>query len=295
MFNPQLATFVCVADCGSFSQAAEKLYLVHGGDEAAQRPGAAPGAEAAGAHKAGDRPDPGGRGHLPLRQTDVRRLGPGAAGGAGGRPGGPVCLCVGTSILNPCRPFMDLWYRFCGHFPGYQLHLVPYEDDHQGILGEIGALGEKFDFLMGACDSRQWLDRCNFLPLGEYRHCIAVPRGHPLAGRKGLTLAELHGETLMMVKQGDSPSVDRVRAAVEAHPQIHIEDTPQFYDMEVFNRSVQTGHLLMSLDCWTEVHPSLVTLPVDWNFTIPYGLLYQLRPGADVARFVALVRGDGPA
>ena len=50
----------------------------------------------------------------------------------------------------------------------------------------------------------------------------------------------------------------------------------------------------MSLDCWTEVHPSLVTLPVDWNFTIPYGLLYQLRPGADVARFVALVRGDGP-
>ena len=95
----------------------------------------------------------------------------------------------------------------------------------------------------------------------------------------------------MMVKQGDSPSVDRVRAAVEAHPQIHIEDTPQFYDMEVFNRSVQTGHLLMSLDCWTEVHPSLVTLPVDWNFTIPYGLLYQLRPGADVARFVALVRG----
>lgn len=173
---------------------------------------------------------------------------------------------------------MDLWYRFCGHFPGYQLHLVPYEDDHQGILGEIGALGEKFDFLIGACDSRQWLDRCNFLPLGEYRHCIAVPRGHPLAGRKGLTLAELHGETLMMVKQGDSPSVDRVRAAVEAHPQIHIEDTPQFYDMEVFNRSVQTGHLLMSLDCWTEVHPSLVTLPVDWNFTIPYGLLYQLRP-----------------
>ena len=99
----------------------------------------------------------------------------------------------------------------------------------------------------------------------------------------------------MMVKQGDSPSVDRVRAAVEAHPQIHIEDTSQFYDMEVFNRSVQTGHLLMSLDCWTDVHPSLVTLPVDWNFTIPYGLLYQLRPGADVARFVALVRGDGPA
>ena len=98
-----------------------------------------------------------------------------------------------------------------------------------------------------------------------------------------------------LVPASTKVTVDGKAAAVEAHPQIHIEDTPQFYDMEVFNRSVQTGHLLMSLDCWTEVHPSLVTLPVDWNFTIPYGLLYQLRPGADVARFVALVRGDGPA
>ena len=229
MFNPQLATFVCVADCGSFSQAAEKLYLsstaVLKQLNALER-------------------------HLELKLLERTRRGTVLT------PAGEViyryarqmfadseralrearaaaqaarsAFCVGTSILNPCRPFMDLWYRFCGHFPGYQLHLVPYEDDHQGILGEIGALGVKFDFLIGACDSRQWLDRCNFLPLGEYRHCIAVPRGHPLAGRKGLTLAELHGETLMMVKQGDSPSVDRVRAAVEAQPQIHIEDTPQY-------------------------------------------------------------------
>ena len=204
-------------------------------------------------------------------------------------------FCVGTSILNPCKPFMDLWYRVSEQLPGFKLHIVPFEDDHEGILREIAALGEKFDFLIGACDSRQWLDRCNFLPLGVYRHCVAVPREHPLARKTKLTIQDLYGQTLMMVKRGDSPTVDRVRDYVEKHPAIAIEDTPQFYDMEVFNRSVQTRHLLMSLDCWTEVHPSLVTLPVDWNFTIPYGLLYQLRPGADVARFVALVRGDGPA
>ena len=167
MFNPQLATFVCVADCGSFSQAAEKLYLsstaVMKQLNALER-------------------------HLELKLLERTRRGTVLT------PAGEViyryarqmfadseralrearaaaqaarsAFCVGTSILNPCRPFMDLWYRFCGHFPGYQLHLVPYEDDHQGILGEIGALGEKFDFLIGACDSRQWLDRCNFLPLG---------------------------------------------------------------------------------------------------------------------------------
>ena len=92
---------------------------------------------------------------------------------------------------------------------------------------EIAALGEKFDFLIGACDSRQWLDQCNFLPLGVYRHCVAVPREHPLARKTKLTIQDLYGQTLMMVKRGDSPTVDRVRDYVEKHPAIAIEDTPQ--------------------------------------------------------------------
>lgn len=199
-------------------------------------------------------------------------------------------FCVGTSILNPCKPFMDLWYQVCHRLPGFKLHIVPFEDDHQGILGEISALGEKFDFLIGACDSRQWLDRCNFLPLGVYHHCVAVPREHPLARKERLTIEDLYGQTLMMVKRGDSSSVDQVRTFVEAHPAITIEDTPQFYDMEVFNRCVKTRQPLMTLDCWSEVHPSLVTLPVDWKFTIPYGILYTLHPDRDTLDFIQLVK-----
>lgn len=42
-------------------------------------------------------------------------------------------FCVGTSLLNPAKPFMDLWYRVNKDFPEYKLHLVPFEDDHEGI------------------------------------------------------------------------------------------------------------------------------------------------------------------
>lgn len=40
---------------------------------------------------------------------------------------------VGTSILNPCKPFMDLWYQVNKEFPGYKLHIVPFEDN-PGLL-----------------------------------------------------------------------------------------------------------------------------------------------------------------
>ena len=291
MYNSQLTAFVCTADSGSFNKAAEKLYI-----------------SSTAVMKQIDALEK----HLNLKLLERTRRGVTLT------PAGQViyrhakilfdyserairearvtaaaeeaAFCVGTSILNPCKPFMDLWDRLSGQFPGYRLHIVPFEDDHQGILNEIGALGVKFDFLIGACDSRQWLDRCRFLPLGRYHHCIAVPRDHPLAARGKLTIPDLYGQSLMMVKRGDSPSVDRVRDEIERHPAIRIEDTSQFYDLEVFNRCAQTRQPLMTLDCWAEVHHSLVTLPVDWDFTIPYGLLYQLNPIPDVARFVELAQ-----
>lgn len=296
MFNSQLTAFVCAADSGSFSKAAETLYIsstaVMKQINALEK-------------------------HLDLKLLER------SSRGISLTPAGNVIykyakrmfdesetaicearmvaseaettFCVGTSILNPCKPFMDLWYQINEQFPGYKLHIVPFEDNHEGILGEIAALGTKFDFLVGACDSRQWLDRCNFLQLGTYRHCVAVPREHRLAQKPLLTVADLYGETLMMVRKGDSPTVDRVRAEIEQHPRIRIEDTPQFYDMEVFNRCVQTRHVMMTLDCWTDVHPGLVTIPVDWPFTIPYGILYQLDPGADIQQFLALVKASHPA
>lgn len=155
MFNSQLTAFVCVADSGSFSKAAEKLFIsstaVMKQINALEK-------------------------HLDLKLLER------SSRGISLTPAGNVIykhakrmfeysgqaihearlaaseaettFCVGTSILNPCKPFMDLWYQINEQFPGYKLHIVPFEDDHNGILDEIAALGKKFDFLIGACDSR---------------------------------------------------------------------------------------------------------------------------------------------
>jgi hypothetical protein len=199
---------------------------------------------------------------------------------------------VGTSLLNPAKPFMDLWYKVNGNFPDYKLHLVQFEDNHEGILSEIGQLGKKFDFLIGVCDSRAWLSLCNFLPLGRYKKMIAVSREHPLAKKSRINLEDLYGETLMMVKKGDSGVNDFIRNDLEQnHPKIHIEDTPQFYDLSVFNRCAESGKVLLTIECWKDVHPMLVSIPVNWEYSIPYGLLYSLNAPLDVLRFVRTV-GD---
>lgn len=202
-------------------------------------------------------------------------------------------FCVGTSMLNPAKPFMDLWYRVNASFPNYKLHLVPFEDNHEGILSEIKKLGEKFDFLIGVCDSKSWLSFCDFLPLGRYKKMVAVSREHRLASKKRLDIQDLYGETLMIVKKGDSGVNDFLRNDLETnHPQIKIEDTPKFYDLSVFNRCAETGNILLTIECWQDVHPGLVSIPVNWDYDIPYGLLYSRNAPDDVLRFVEAVKNN---
>lgn len=287
MFNSQLAVFACVADCGSFNKAAEKLYL--------SPPSVMKQINALEKHlelKLLDRTNQGIRltpaGQVIYRHAKVlfdysAKAIEEARREAAARE---TTFCIGSSLLNPCKPFMDLWYQVNREFPGYKLHIVPFEDDHAGILSEISALGEKFDFLVAVCDSQAWLERCNFMPLSTYQLCCAVSRDHALAEKEHLTLEDLYGETLMMVKLGDSATVDRIRAEIQKHPQIRVEDTSQFYDMEVFNRCAQTQNVMLTVECWKEVHPALVTIPVDWDYSIPYGLLFALEPTEDVRQFL---------
>lgn len=288
MYNPTLDTFIAVADCGSFTKAAERLYISptavmkqmntlegHLNLKLIERT------------PSGVRLTPAGEVIYKDAKFMIDYSKKSIAGALAAAHTYDTTFCVGTSLLNPAKPFMDLWYSVNKDFPDYKLHLVPFEDNHEGILSEIEKLGEKFDFLIGVCDSRQWLSRCNFLPLGRYKKMIAVSREHRLASKNCINIEDLYDETLMMVQRGDSGTNDFIRNDLEKnHPQIHIEDTPQFYDLAVFNRCAETGNVLLTIECWQEVHPGLVSIPVNWDYSIPYGLLYSLNAPDDVLKFV---------
>lgn len=292
MYHPLLNTFIAVADCGSFTKASEILFIsptaimkqinsleAHLDLKLVERT------------SAGVRLTPAGEIIYRDAKFIMEYSRKSIASAKAVLAENDTTFCVGTSLLNPAKPFMDIWYRVNQDFPEYKLHLVPFEDNCSGILSEIKKLGEKFDFLMGVCDSKKWLSLCNFLELGKYRKMIAVSREHPLASKKIIELEDLYGETLMMVQKGDSGVNDILRSDLETnHPEIQIEDTQHFYDLSVFNRCAETRNVLLTIECWKDVHPGLITIPVHWNYTIPYGLLYSVNAPKDVLHFVEAVK-----
>lgn len=292
MFNPLLTVFVCVADCGSFTKAAEKLFIsstavmkqINSLEKHLNLKLLIRTPHGVQLTPAGDCIYKDAKFLFDYSKRSIENA-------RKTMNANDATFRVGTSMLNPAKPFMDLWYRVSSEFPDYKLHLVPFEDDHEGILSEISQLGVKFDFLLAVCDSKLWLNQCNMLPLGYYKKMCAVSKEHPLAQKKHLNISDLYGETLMMVKQGDSKVNDTLREDLNRnHPAIQIEDTPQFYDISVFNRCAETGKVLLVLECWQDIHPALVSIPVEWEYSSPYGLLYATNPSANVVKFINQVK-----
>lgn len=53
-----------------------------------------------------------------------------------------------------------------------------------------------------------------------------------------------------------------------------------------YDKEIETGNVLLTIECWQDVHPGLVSITVNWDYEIPYGLLYGLNPPDDVLEFV---------
>ena len=286
MYNPLLDAFVCVADCGSFTKASEKLFI----------------SSTAVMKQMNQLED----------QLNVRLLARTHHGVRLTRAGESVykdakfmihyaqkalmnarslsfndehsecyyTFCVGTSLLYPCNELVGLWNQVRERFPQYRIHLLPFEDS--AIADVLAQMGTHYDFVIGPCRVGGWANACGFLQLDECAKGFAVPLGHRLAAHKTLTADDLHGETVMLARRGVSPCEDRVRDLFEReHPQIHIEDTHDTYNIEVFNRCERLGCVLSSLSCWQDVHPGLKTLTAQWAGYTPYGILYPQDAPAD--------------
>ena len=204
------------------------------------------------------------------------------------------CVRIGTSVLRSGKQLIKFWSRYSASYPGIKVYIVPFEDSYHKYLDTVRNLGKEIDVIAGVYPSDLWNGVCSVWKLADLPICCAVSRVHPLARKEKLTIQDLYGQRLMIVERGTAEHIDAVRDELMMHPQIQISDT-HFYDVEVFNECAMTGSLMITAENWSDVHPLLVTIPIDWDFTVPYGLIYAKQPSANVTAFVEAVKENAYA
>lgn len=283
MVDKALEIFTETADCGSFSKAAERLYITHTavikqlnnlesrmGVRLLERSN-----QGVKLTRAGEVFYQEAVELMRLSQEAVKRV------RAAGRPERKI-LRIGTSALSPCQDFMEFWQEGEEGDTPFRFQIIPFSDDHR----RYEHLGREFDFLIGPYDNPSVQNRCRFLPIGRRPFVLLMSRSHPLAKRKSLKFRDLRGGTLMLMKPGTSPVNDSIREALTAEqPEAAIVDVLPVYNMSTLNHCAESDALLLAPECWKGVHPALTAVALDEDFSIAYGVIAARSLSGDMALF----------
>ena len=130
---------------------------------------------------------------------------------------------------------------------------------------------------------------CAALKLANDPICCSLSINHRLAFREKLKITDLYGETVMLIKRGWNKYTDAIRDELwSEHPQIKIIDVP-FLNAEVFNKCESENNILIDFGNGGTVHPLLKRVPIDWDYTIPFGILHSPKPSETVSEFLEAV------
>lgn len=291
MYNPQLDTFLCVAEADSFNKAAEKLYIsppavikqINLLEENLDLQLFVRTHRGLVLTKAGQSLYQDTKYIIQYCKDSVTRA-------KNAMQETENVIRIGTSPMTPAQVLVDLWPKLQAYCPNIKFQLIPFDNTPENAREILGNLGQNIDVVAGIFDETMLnLRRCKGLEISREPICCAVSVHHRLAQKNSLTVQDLYGENLMLMRRDWSHYVDLLRDDLwKNHPQIHIVDF-DFYDVAAFNQCENNNCVLMAVENWRYVHPLLKILPVDWGYTIPFGLLHSPNPSFAVAEFLRAV------
>ena len=292
MYNPQLETFLRVADAGSFNKAAEEAYITATavikqinlledslGVKLFER-----------THrgliltKAGKSLYQDAKYIIQYCKDSVTRA-------KNAMQEDNAVIRIGTSPMTPAQLLMQIWPKIQEQCPDLKFQIVPYENTPENAREILANLGKNIDVVGGIFDETMLdLRRCAGLELSREPFCCAVSIHHRLAAKDKLQIQDLYGENLLLIHREWSHYVDQLRDDLwRNHPQIQIVDF-DFYNTDIFNRCENSYDVLLAIPGWANVHPLLKVIPVEWDYSIPYGLLHSPQPSDSVRRFLLAVQ-----
>lgn len=291
MYNPQLDTFLCVAEAGSFNKAAEKLYI-------------SPPAVIKQINLLEENLDlqlfvrthrglvltKAGQSLYQDTKYIIQYCKDSVTHAKNAMQETANVIRIGTSPMTPAQVLVDLWPKLQAYCPNIKFQLIPFDNTPENAREILGNLGQNIDVVAGIFGETMLnLRQCKGLEISREPICCAVSVHHRLAQKNSLTVQDLYGENLMLMRRDWSHYVDLLRDDLwKNHPQIHIVDF-DFYDVAAFNQCENNNCVLMAVENWRYVHPLLKILPVDWGYTIPFGLLHSPNPSFAVAEFLRAV------
>lgn len=284
MYNRQLDSFVRVVDAGSFNKAARDLYITPAlliqqvnlleerlGVQLLTRSRRGVSLTEAGSSLYQDAVEI--MRHADLAVERARLI-----------ASGDVRVRVGTSLLTRCRYLPLLCDRLEASGKEASIEVVSLGSPHERGSAFLSELGRSRDVIEGLYLSEYYRGRCSFLKLLDVPLVLALPSG--FAGGDALSIDDLAGEEVVMLRRGVSQSFDRLRKLLEVNNEIAVKSV-SFYGIDAFVDCEVNKRALVMPALWADLALEMRLALLENAPSIPYGLIYASRPAEHIERFVS--------
>lgn len=190
--------------------------------------------------------------------------------------------------MTPAKFLLDMWTEIQKHSSTMQIELIPFENTPENAREILKNLGKHIDVVAGIYDDEFLVEReCQAIHLSNKTIRLAVPLTHPFIHKEIITLSDLKNTEIMFISKGWK-IMDQIRRNLILQGIRPIDF--DFFNLNAFNKAVKENVPIMAIDGWENIHPLLKIIPVEWEYTIPFGIMYSLKPTKQVEKFISLVK-----
>ena len=195
---------------------------------------------------------------------------------------------IGTSLMTPAKFILDIWSKIREIAPNLKVELIPFENTQENAREILSNLGSQIDVVAGIYDEDFKKERgFKTVCLEDKKVSFAVPLTNPLALKRSIATVDLKKTGAMFIKRGWNKYIDRLREDCE-NAGVKITEF-QFFNLAAFNEAVKQNIPIVSINDWENVHPLLKIISSKTTITVPYGIMYSPRPSKYVRQFIKAV------
>ncbi len=277
MYVQQLESFIQVARCGSFSKAANALYITPSAI-IQQINNLEKNLRVTLFHrtKKGVTLTPAGDYLLSEVQDLLRKTRQIENGLTRFRSEEQHMLRVGTTFLHKCRALYPIWKAFKIKHPEYNIAMSVLDTQCD------------VDVIESIRDGQSWQKYMDFLPLCQFPLVCAVPEDHPLAKKDRLTIEDLQQTPIVTIARGLSHTMNQLTDEL-IRKGVTVMEVPS-YDISVFSFCQTNGYLLQIPYVWKDLYQGMKPIPCEWDYSLSYGFFYRRNASPSVLSFIQFVR-----
>ncbi|MCR5089459.1 MAG: LysR family transcriptional regulator [Oscillospiraceae bacterium] len=281
MYDPHLDTFLIVASTGSFSKAAEYLYItpsaviqqINALETELKVPLFFRSNKGVTLTRQGS--------YLKNEAVDYIRKGKAIREKLLTIPDSEVSLVLGTSMHEKCRLFYDFWVQFSGDRQNYFVQMMTIDTSFP--------IPQEVDFIESVRSFAPWQDSWEYYELCRSPFGLGAAKDHPLYYKQSLTYEDLKDYTVIIQRSGElMTELSRIREDLQSRG-IRTLERKGFDSDVVWDASINRQLVLMPV-CFRDVLFDMDIKHMAWDYSISYGLLYRPELSGLSLSFMDFVR-----